>query len=52
MGQEGPAGPPAQAADHSQVAPLLTEFTDVFSEPVVPQESWVIHNIDLLNPDA
>ena len=52
VGQKGPASPPAPGADHPQVPPLLTECYDVFGEPVVPPESRVTHDINLLDPDA
>ena len=39
MGQEGLTGPPAPGADHPYVASLLTEFADIFSEPMLPPES-------------
>ena len=52
MGQEGLAGPPARGADYPYVAPLFTEFSDIFSKPVVPLESRVTHNIGLLDPDT
>ena len=52
MGHKDPAGPTAPGADHPLVAPLLTEFLDVFSELVFPLESQLTHDIELLDPDA
>ena len=46
------AGPIAPGADHPLVAPLVTGFLDVFSEPVFPAESRLAHDIELLDPDV
>ena len=52
MGHKDPGGPTAPGADHPLVAPLFTEFSDVFSESVFPPESLLTHDIELLDPDA
>ena len=48
--QGGVATPPAPGADHPAIAPLLSEFADVFQDPVFPPADRVTHDISLLDP--
>ena len=44
------ATPPAPGADHPAIAPLLSEFADVFQDPTFPPADRVTHDISLLDP--